>query len=64
MTTQQVEDVIRTCHHADLVVDWSTRPDERPQLLSDGAQAPPVDEGVEDELIATLEIDELLNTTE
>ena len=59
MTTQQVEDVIRTCHHADLVVDGGIGPDEDPELLGDGSHSPPVDQRVEDQLVATCAISAL-----
>ena len=41
----------RTRHHSDLVVHWGLGPHEPFELLADRATAPPLDEGVEDDLV-------------
>jgi len=43
-------------HHGDLVVHGSARPQENAKLLSDGAHAPPIDERVEYQLVASIRV--------
>ena len=44
---------VHVSHHGDLVVHGCSGPQEDAQLLVDGSKAPPVDERVEDELVAS-----------
>jgi hypothetical protein len=40
-------------HHSDLVVDGGIRPEEEAQLFGDRSQPPPINEGIEEKLIAS-----------